>query len=1213
MRWRALPLASDWGEDVNGQYSELLLRFEKPRQAGGPYPVEAMIDGAGLWTGGEVALTSETLEDTATPAEYGKRLWEILAGAWPDFSDIFSKAWGAGGQKTRLRLMLDPVSADLHRIRWEYLVPKDDLEPAGVNPLRPVSRFLPLPGLPEFREGSRLDILLAIASPSDLRPPLDSIDNNGEIQSLVHALESRIRQGQVSLTVLPGTPALTDATGELLASLGVEIMPSFTSAAAIAQALDGKHVLHLIAHGDFRRAPLLMLEDDAGKQSIPDRDQILTQWSACRPRLVFLQSCRSDAADKAWPDAGYGPLFVQRGVPAVVAMRDFVEMDAARKFAAGFYRSLVETGEADLAANAGRAVTYRSKNGDWAIPVLYSRLRAGQRLWTPDPLRESIHAMAARLASIPEVRQPFPVEVTILKNVRAVPREWVQPLTDTRVDGLDAAERELASIEPITRSIILLGGRGRAKSALLKKLFVNLAAKSAVQDGAWPVLIRLGDCGQSPDETAAIAGAWCTTLKEQGIVTEPAALLDRLRKPGLRLLIDADDSVPLAELSTLLARVQRFLEGSDRSALITLDYSAFAPDLFDEKQTTVLLVQDLRSDTLRSYLDGYRAPDGRGLPASLKTALTGPFRDLAGIPWVLSRILKLAALDPDLLKSRFRVLDHIVREGLAQLTGTPGGRPLARSAMQEMAWRLHSRRGGELTLEETYDLLGTMRRARDFPLDAFRGDLLKSRLLVASAEEGIRFAYAGAHAYFTACYLGWLDSGALGEKLREIVAGLGSPERLDLWREVLLLLAGHMAEPGVLIRMLLDLGFGEGEHLMLAARCIHEARSAGRPVEDDLAIRLSDSLIWWSSYSSGLSTRSRAGAVGAFGYLLTGGDSGAGELLRNRKRILRHVIRIVLDRVRSDVSGKPQLDYSDVRLEALTLLFEHQELVLGELDDPAFGKYPRAEFKELIGHWTEGRLDPLAAYLNDPVAADPNATGHAGKSLLAGLAAFALVTMGGDAAIGALVGRFLRTPIVADLHWLIADGLIKLQSRAAMDLVRRAVESPDSLDPRLVHHVVYALGKLGSAMAGQAEVDYLKQHLQSGDVYLQGRTLRAFAEILGATRNPFIGDLRETCHHVLRHEYSEAQRLMKAATRRLSSFERQMLTSYALESLGHIGDESSIESLREFYLRPASFRPSAREESLRKMSWEIAGKIRLRVTERQPDSQNTKSANQTEE
>ena len=413
-----------------------------------------------------------------------------------------------------------------------------------------------------------------------------------------------------------------------------------------------------------------------------------------------------------------------------------------------------------------------------------------------------------------------------------------------------------------------------------------------------------------------------------------------------------------------------------------------------------------------------------------------------------------------------------------------------------------------------------------------------------------------------------------------------------MWREVLLLLSGHMRAPDRLIGLLLDAGYGEGEHLLLAARCIHEARSAGKSVDPGLAARLTDSLIWWSSYRSGLAPRSRLHAVEAFGYLL------GGPRPENAARVVHHILHLVLDRMRPDASGEAQLDYSDVRLEALSLLFQHQDLVLPQLQDPHFDECPREEVLRLIGVWTAGNLEALAACLSDPGADDPKAADHRAKALLAGLAAFAMVTMGSKAAIDMLVNRFMRLPVNADLHWLIADGLIKLQARAAMDLVRRAVDSPELVDPSLTHHVVYAIGKLGSAMAEPKQLRYLDGCLKSPDVYLEGRSLRAYAEILGSMQDPRIDDLRAVCHDALRRKFTGALRRLGAPVRHLRPFERTLLTSYALEALGHIGNQRSLEILREFSLQPVSFRASQQDERLRKTSWEVSERIRLRISDR---------------
>jgi CHAT domain-containing protein len=103
-------------------------------------------------------------------------------------------------------------------------------------------------------------------------------------------------------------------------------------------------------------------------------------------RLIFLAACESARRDTASqepnPYVGLAPKLVQAGVPAVVAMQDEVEIDAARQLTAQFYSQLLDHGYVDLALNMARYTLYSADDKQWTIPVLYMRL-AGGRLFAP--------------------------------------------------------------------------------------------------------------------------------------------------------------------------------------------------------------------------------------------------------------------------------------------------------------------------------------------------------------------------------------------------------------------------------------------------------------------------------------------------------------------------------------------------------------------------------------------------------------------------------------------------------------------------------------------------------------------------------------------------------------------------------------------------------------------------------------------------------------
>ena len=1207
--------------------SELLLRLDS--RPDGRYAMEAVIDGMGLWTGGNLQLTAQDLEGPGPALEYGRNLWMKLVrpkpDGWPELQDIFAKACGPKQGCVRLRLMLgmDEAANDLHKIRWELLVPAGASSPVGVDIDRPVSRFLALQDLDVLTPDAGLNMLLAIASPSNLSDSLKPIEVNAEITSLLDALERDISNQQVRLTVLPGQTPLTDVVKERLSKC--ELVPGYTTADAIRKHLAGKHVFHLIAHGDFKGLPIVVLEDEAGKTTNPPADDLITKWTANKPRLVFLQSCNSDPQDKALPSAGLATGFVQKGVPAVVAMRDFVDMTAARIFASAFYRKLLETGEVDFAANAGRNATFRAKSNEWAIPVLYSRLRSGQKLWAPEPIRQSIQRLADRWADTEQIKSPFPVEVSVVRNIDVVQREIDQPTMDARLDAFETAVKEMESDLPQTKIIVLVGGRGRGKSSLLKKLFFELARKSATENCPRSLLLLLKDCMGGTTAGATVSTAWAATLASENIDFNPGPLRTLVEAGRVNLLVDGDDDLGEPAMGKAIGLIRDFVRKRNACALISIDESAFQPHFFEGSETTVLIVQDLRATTLTTYLDTYHQQD---ISSSVRETLIGPLRDLAGVPWLLSKLLSTP--DPQQLRSRFRVLARIVQDMVAHVAGFPGGSTLARIALMEKAWLLHSKPASSLSMKETYTLLGTVRGTRDFPLDTFRSNLIECGLVARSGPDGIRFAYSASHSYFTACYLNNLPPDERTERVREIVAGLGRPERLRRWEEVLVLLAGHLDKPSELLEMLLELGFGEGEHLLLAARCMHEARTSvvtpgaapgkwpapGSPVkktpaaarsgpDEALVVQLADSLIWWSLPQSGLMARSRQRAVQALGYLLPEDSEETAPLTGHDEtsRIVRHLFRLALEPVRIEYAARrsgeksastnAQLDYSIVRLQAVTVLLRHQKAALEYLHLPKSHIALKDEVLTLIQLWSGQNYAGLRVMLNNN-----------DNTVMSGVAAFVLASLGTAETLEMLKERFFAAPVLNEVHWSILDGLTEMKAAAAAALVSEAIVrfyAKDEVALKLADYIVYGMGKLGGSMSDPNQQKFLDDALKSENIMLQARAVRASAEILGVTMDADkMNGLRHTCHLILDGKDIEAQqRLGVASPRRLNPWARRQLATYTVEALSHIGDASSISVLRSFYLRPAQNRPDPRDEMLRKTSWETAEAIRLRTRDEQ--------------
>ena len=136
----------------------------------------------------------------------------------------------------------------------------------------------------------------------------------------------------------------------------------------------------MICHGksSVKGINELTLEDDQGNRvQVPDGQ--LANWYTPRLQLIVFQSCKTAVVPPdQLPFASMAGKMIALGVPAVVAMQDYVAMDDARYFSAAFYRSLLRDGLVDLAANYGRlAMKDRAGQANWSIPALYQRLKGG--------------------------------------------------------------------------------------------------------------------------------------------------------------------------------------------------------------------------------------------------------------------------------------------------------------------------------------------------------------------------------------------------------------------------------------------------------------------------------------------------------------------------------------------------------------------------------------------------------------------------------------------------------------------------------------------------------------------------------------------------------------------------------------------------------------------------------------------------------------------
>lgn len=441
-------------------FVDLEIRIFPAQEAG--YPVEITLGRNQVFPRGYAppALADWTPDaDTA-----GRQLWELLV-ADPAVRDAWVTARGQAPAR-RIRLWLDQSAPELHPLRWEYLQDAD--VPLAANAATPFSRYLPV-HLP-WRgavEGDTLRVLVAIANPNDLQTKYN-----------LAALD--VAQEQSALAEVAGR---SQNAGESKYRLEMTFLPPPITLPRLEEALRaGHHIFHYIGHGAFnarRQQAVLFMEDAAGATQ-PVRDDELAQMFArqdVRPHLIFLTACQG--AVRATGDAfmGLAPKLIQVGVPAVVAMQDFISIETARLFNTQFYQ-LVTTEPVDKALNQARSILAAARRSDMAVPVLLTRLEANY-LWND--------AADTRGKTDGEPRVFWKGLMNYLQRGKCTPiigprarDRWTPPPTQLAQNWAkehDYPFTDTSNPADIAQYMATSGGIDFARSALLNDLYAALKAR----------------------------------------------------------------------------------------------------------------------------------------------------------------------------------------------------------------------------------------------------------------------------------------------------------------------------------------------------------------------------------------------------------------------------------------------------------------------------------------------------------------------------------------------------------------------------------------------------------------------------------------------------------------------------------------------------------------------------------------------------------------
>jgi hypothetical protein len=349
--------------DTTDTFTDLEIRIFQKQDQG--YPVEITLGGQQEFPRGFLPPEVLPWSPSGDVVADGTKLFETLfkdgtlRGAW-------AEARGRAQQR-RLRLRIDPQAAELHTLPWELLQENQALIAAQAD--TPFSRYLPI-ALPWSGavEQRPIKVLVAISNPDDLKEKYD------------------LPQADVALE----RKALEDAFANVdKKDLEITFMEAPITLERIEEELrQGYHIFHYLGHGAFnakRQQAALYLQDADGhaKRAVDDEIVSMVARQGVRPHLIFLAACQSAVRSSADAFVGLGPKLVSAGVPAVIAMQDFVTVETARKFSGMFYRRLVEHGQIDRAGNEARSALLTAGRPDAIVPVTFMRLKSAQ-LWSTE-------------------------------------------------------------------------------------------------------------------------------------------------------------------------------------------------------------------------------------------------------------------------------------------------------------------------------------------------------------------------------------------------------------------------------------------------------------------------------------------------------------------------------------------------------------------------------------------------------------------------------------------------------------------------------------------------------------------------------------------------------------------------------------------------------------------------------------------------------------
>lgn len=1221
---------------MNEAHVCLKIRIQALDEEEQMYPVEAEVispsKGSTFFRDGWFALDEHglTLDELDLEA-YGKRLFDDLFDGPVDdaYNQALTYAHLETAGRLRIQLEIDPDAPELQVIRWETLHPEDrqQLEPLATNTQTPFSRYTAL-NVPEAAPAEYpVKILFAIANPSDIDDwDLARVDVETEIRNMMAACADLQRTGLVNLAIMPGqseNKLSRKLIRSIHSSLGKEgLISGPTSLDNLKTVLDQFHIFHFLGHGRFRetrpardslpgsdeanppvagragkelyQAALFLESDDpeqAGSVDLAD-DETFAEALATKDsslKLIFLASCEtarvSGDRDQGSPLVGLAPRLVANGIPAVIAMQDVIEVEAARKITATFYSNLFLHGQVDRALNQARYRIHGDEEAGWSVPVLYLRQST---LFKAEPVRLVMEKM--HRANRQKFR-PLPIEVAHLVGTQEVGNiqrySGGSAATLGILDAVDTVFSENAQFTAGAQDAagapgskdrakvkrapfaLLIGRPGGTKTSQLKNIARYTVRKSLVPRSKRKVVPVLIDLADYP-----LAAAGSSNRLEQMIFQSLRYYWPDLTFQELRMRLDGQFGTSCFRLlfdgiSTLSSQNRQIAwEGIREFAaqypgqqyIMTLDLRYYDSERLS-MATDMLIMQPLSRRRVEEYLLASKNPANEVLCRELSNK---HLFDLAASPWVLIKMIEQAG-NSVFPKSRAEVLHGIFqRMLLSGFSETGGRREWAEESLYRLAYQMYQRRQRTWDEEQVFAIMADVRQYRDYSLDDLFTTLVDCGILIRIMPASVRFSRRGLQAYCCAEAIARMDYAERYHVIDDITASLGRLTRLRWWEPVLILLSGLVENPNELLRAI-DFGIDmtEGQQLFVMSRCLLEIDP--QRIDPTVRANVINALIWRLHGDTERRVERRARAADFLGQLnaLAAAD--------NLARIALGVDEPAADEnqagpadllpgtFQNEPNDIPGAGDSLVRLESAMALAEIMSTQQAQLEviakDYVQRGYPVvAELFHVLQDWIHKDIAGLARRLQNPDE-------HHG---IRAICSYALGNVAAREANELLIATFLNTSeteVPVGLRWSVTESLTLLDSaEVARRIILPLLDEDHARRQKLFDtpvwqqrtdyypYVVYLIGRLRSQEP--IVLDFLDDCInQSSELPI----------LLGAVKA--LGTLYAV--HYQRHFVQLAKGNFPESLKLGSAQEQIWLRRVAIEALGHIGDQGCIQQLQE--------------------------------------------------